>query len=473
MTALAAALLFLAMLAPPLMAANGAPREFGVRRGFTVVDTIASLRKVMAQSDQKIRVKPGVYLVSDALDGDPKTVFRCSGSNNHFDLRGVTIQIDTKVMASMKSNRAHDLGVYRIEGSNVTFEGARFEDVGDHPPRRSLGEFSVTGDDVKFLNCRFIIRGSAPYGYGDIYGKGAGAAVWLQKHSAVGITGDRCVIDSCDFRIHTFGHGIHMHGAQDTVIRNVTMEGDLRPTDDIYKETSGPAVKYGFKVMFPPWRKGQPIPKGQMLSLTEDGIRAYVYGNDRNGKRRRTGHITVENCAITRMRGGITICMARTGRITNCTVIDSGGHAYSVPSDGIVRNCRGNAAYAPLLSIPYKQTRRADIELELLESEKELGDHPLARITGDRGHRIKITYAGKALPKKLRPIVLGSVGDRYTEANCTPAELVKHHQARKIVLENMTAHPVELTQYSWGCQVTSLGPVDDNGEDSQVRAIRH
>jgi hypothetical protein len=436
---------------------SAAASELTVRPGFTAIDSIAALRDVVTRSGQKIRMKPGAYRVVDAWPGDPKTVFRFSGSDNYFDLRGVTLQIDTRILAEMPRGKAHELGVYRVEGSRITFEGALFEDVGDHPPRRSLTEFSVSGDDVSFKNCRFVIRGSAPYGYGDLYGKGRGAAVWLQKHSGVGISGDRCLIEDCDFRIFSFGHGIHMHGAQDTAIRNVTMLGELRRSDELYQETSGPAAKYDYQIMYPPWRRGRPIPKGQMISLTEDGIRAYAH----------TGHVTVEDCTVTRMRGGITITMASGAKVTNCTVIDSGGHAYSFPSNASVRNCRGNAAYAPLLRLPYAHKRNADIELTLVQSERECGDHPLATVVG-KGHRIKLVYSGRSPPAALRPILLGDTAGRYTEENTAPAELAKNNRAKGIVLENLTPHPVHLSKYTAGCRVTSRGNVEDRGRDNQV-----
>jgi len=432
--------------------------EFEIKPGFKVIDSVSQFREVMAGSDLKIRMKPGTYIVKDALP-DNKTVFAFEGSNSYFDMRGVTIQIDTKVLANMRG-KVHSLAVYRVLGDNITFEGGIFEDIGEDAPYTSLSEFSVTGDDAKFLNCKFIIRGSSPYGYGDMYGKGAGASANLQKHAALGISGDRCLVDGCDFSIETFGHGIHIHGGQDTVIKNVTMLGRLRLTDEIYQEKEGIAAKYDYKIMYPDWIKGQPIPRGQMLSLTEDGIRAYLEGEDKNGKNRRTGHITVENCKVVKMRGGITVCMAQSASITNCTVLDSGGHAYSVPSNGIVRDCKGNAAYSPLLSMPYSNKSNADIELELVEAENSMGDHPLAEIVGS-GHKIKISYNAAQKPQKLRPIIVGTTGGRYTEGNTAPEELKKNNLARKINLDNQSPNPVELTEYAVDCQIKSVGKVSD------------
>ncbi len=436
------------------------------------ISSIEELRAASTKSDGKYYMKPGTYLVKDSL-ADNQTVFNFSGSNNHFDLRGVTIQIDTTVLSKMTSNAAHQLGVYRILGDNITFEGATFENVGDAAPQSSLNDFSVSGNDAVFKNCRFITRGSSPYGYGDMYGKGAGSYVYLRKHSAMSIHGDRCLVEDCYFRIQTFGHAISIHGSQDTVVRNVKMLGELRLTDEIYDETSGPAFNFDFKMMYPDWKLQQPIPLGEMLSLTEDGIRAYLEGVDKDGNVRRTGHITVENCFVERMRGGITLALAGSATVTGSTVIDSGytGHAYSLPSNSTVRSSSGNAAYSPLLFMPYSNKNDADIELELLPSDHGMGAHSLVMLTGRTYNRVVINYPCQTPVSQLRPIIIGSVGERYTEANSTPQELAANHRANGFIVHNLTPHPLEFTQYSYDCSVVSIGAVVDYGVNNTFEII--
>jgi hypothetical protein len=67
--------------------------------------------------------------------------------------------------------------------------------------------------------------------------------------------------------------------------------------------------------------------------------------------------------------------------------------------------------------------------------------------------------------------VIGSVGDRYTPQNTPPEELRKLHIARDIRLENLTPHPVELTEYSSGCRITSRGPVTDSGAGNTIERV--
>lgn len=457
------------LVGPPSAAAD---EDFDVRPGYTVIDSIPQLQQAVRQSDQKIRMKPGVYRVPGAWPDDPQSVFIVSGSNNHFDLRGVSIEVPTEIYRDMRG-RVHALAGYRIQGDHNTFEGATFENVGDHPPHRSLPEFAVHGDGNRFVDCRFIIRGSAPYGYGDMYGKGGGSVVRLQKHSAMQVRGDDTLIENCEFRVYTFGHGIFMQGAQDTTIRNVLVEGEIRHTDEIYRETSGPAAEHDHKIMFPEWQRGQPIPRDAVVHLAEDGIRAYNRGS-RNGTTRRTGKITVEDSTVKRMRGGISITAAgEAATVTGTRAIDC-RHGFSLPNGGVVRNSAGNVAFGPLVFMPYSQKRSADIELELIGSDHDKGDHVLAGITG-RGHRIRITAPEGYEPETVRPIVVGesrggNFTGRWSEQNSSADELQRRHRAHAIRLINQTPHPVKLKRYSANCEVDSHGHIRDEGEGNQTNA---
>ncbi|MDQ8181556.1 right-handed parallel beta-helix repeat-containing protein [Pelagicoccus sp. SDUM812005] len=421
---------------------------------YVEISSLKELRKLATRNDQKIRLAPGRYTIKETEPGNV-TVFEFSGSNNVFDFTDVTIELPTKILRDLEKTKAHGIKAYLVSGDNLQFKGGRFEDTGDHPPRISIQDFYVSGNDVTFTDCEFIVRGSAPYGMGDYLGKGRGSAVRLQKHSAMAITGDRPLIENCYFRIHTFGHGIHIHGSQDVVIRNTKVVGDQRKTDDIYASKDPLAKQFKYKIQYPSWMKGQPIPRGQVIGLTEDGIRAYTRGTDKHGNTRNTGHITVENCTVDAMRGGITLALARQATVTNSIAINC-SHAFSLPSNSTVRHCKGNAAYGPLLSLPYASKSNSDIEIELLDAPHELGDHPLARITGSH-HKIKI-FASTELPiRKLRPIILGTTGERYTTENSDSEKLDQNNKAHGIVVTNQSPHPTVFSSYSTDCRIESKG----------------
>ena len=435
-----------------------------MRADFAEISSIAELRSALNDTGRKVRMKPGVYLVRDALP-DNQTVFKATGSDNHFDLRGVTIQVDTEVLAKMKAKRAHELVTYRVTGNNNIFEGAVFEDVGDHPPARSLSDFFVSGDGNVFRGCRFIVRGSAPYGYGCLFGKGTERTYQrlLQKHAGMSVRGDNIQVIGCYFSIATFGHAISIHGADNTLIRDTTIEGELRLTDDLLKETSGPAFDLKFTDI-----KGRPIPAGYMLALTEDGIRAYLDG-DHDGKRR-TGAITVINCTVKRMRGGITLSLAgKPAYVEGCTVIECGwtGHAYDLPGGSTVKNCKGDTAYSPLLNQNRANKSNTTIALELLPAAEYRGAHPMAIINGT-GHRVSLTTSGPPAPKAC-DILLGGTTMQGTVSEEEDSDDVVF--AKNIQLTNNTSQAVTLTDKASNCTVTSQGPVANQGPANKITPL--
>jgi len=426
------------------------------------IDSLRELREAAKESNQNVRMKPGHYKIK-GFEESGTTAMLFSGSNNTFDLTGVTIEFPTELFNQMTRTKVHGLRMYTIYGDKITIKGGRFEDTGDTPPNVSIANFFIEGHDVTFQDCFIITRGSSPYGVGDMLGKGRGAAVKLQKHSAMAITGDRPYIKDCKFRINTFGHGIHIHGSQDVHIDGVIMMGDQRNTSDIY-DSKDPLMKgFDYKYQYPDWKKGEPIPRDEMIGLTEDGIRAYLEGEDKDtGERRRTGHMLVENCAVNGMRGGITLTIGGSATVRDCLVINC-SHGYSVPSNSTIENCRANVTNGPALAMPYSHKSNSKIEIELLEHVgEEVGTHPLAQITGS-GH--DITFTTKApTPARLRPIIIGSTGARYSD------EADDKNSAKEIKVDNRTDHTVLLNSNASNCDVKSKGEIlEDKGTNNRAR----
>ena len=86
-----------------------------------MVSSVQELRQVMIKSYQHIVMTPGTYVVSDLLDS--KTVFHLSGSDNVYDLSGVTIQIPVSTLRKMTARGAHGRAAYRITGNRITLKG--------------------------------------------------------------------------------------------------------------------------------------------------------------------------------------------------------------------------------------------------------------------------------------------------------------------------------------------------------------
>ena len=168
-------------------------------------------------------MKPGTYEVTDFIDG--RTAFLLSGSNNHFDLTGVTIRIPISTLSRMERRGRGQRGSYVLTGNEITMEGGTFintypdnqvkvTDFGAYNqnpknfPSRGATEMRIRGNDNLIKDCKFIVRGSFPYGYGNIYGIGSGSAVKLKKHCGIQITGDRNTIDGPGWRPN---HGSQYH----------------------------------------------------------------------------------------------------------------------------------------------------------------------------------------------------------------------------------------------------------------------
>jgi hypothetical protein len=460
----------------------------GTTHNKVAVSSVKQLRQVMTESYQHIVMAPGTYVVSDLLDG--RTVFHLSGSDNVYDLSGVTIQIPLSTLRKMTSRGAHGRAACRITGNRITLKGGTFENTYDdgtievsdfgsynqnsmYHPAGGMNEMSISGDDVQIIACKLTVRGSFPYGYGNIYGIGRGNVVGLKKHGGINSTGNRLIIDGCQVKMESFCHAIFFTGGDDITVRNTLVEGGVRPSNDLYHEMNDGdlAKRFDYKIQWPESVRGLPIPRDHMLNLTEDGIRAYSGA----------GHVTVDSCKVMKMRGGIKLYMAKGAKVANCQVLDCVIQGYSLPSRGTITRCSGNAAYGPLLYIRSDWHASQHIDLEVLPSPHALGDHPLAVIKGTE-HCIRFTASGSYTPETLRPIVVGyplrfdflcvdypkvPAGYEAHFARYAP----KTYRASGITVSNGTAHGVVLGEQSRDNTVTSLSYIRDYGTDNALNII--
>ena len=334
-----------------------------------------------------------------------------------------------------------------------------------------MNEIAVSGDDNRIIGVKMTVRGSFPYGYGNMYGIGRGNALGrLRKHCGIQITGNRAVIDSCNIKMEAFGHVIYVQGGDQTTVRNTVIEGTLRPSNDCYDETDAGdlARRFNYQLQWPESVKGLPIPRNHMLNCTEDGIRAY----------KGAGEMIVENCVVKKCRGGIKLYMAKSARVSNCQVLDCVIQGYSVPSRGVISNSSGNAAYGPLLYVHFDSHSDQQIDLEVLPSPHGLGDHPLAAIKG-RGHVIRFTQVDSPASQNLRPIIVGypmrfdflcvdypdvPVGYEDHFAKHSP----KSYKASNMKIHNGTDNPIVLGEMSRENSINSAGEIKDLGTNNSL-----
>lgn len=463
------------------------------------ISSLDELCEVIGKSYQNVKMKPGTYVLDSSVAGlnleessvRSRAALSFRGSHNVFDFTGVTFEVPIAVLSKMaKQRRRRGPSSYSITGNHVTLKGGNFVNTypqelegeidfgtynqnSENYPAKTAIEMYIGGDDVHLEGCEMTVRGSSPYGYGNMYGIGGGNVVPLRKHSGILIHGDRVVLDGCKVKMEAFGHAIFAQYGNNIVIKNCYVEGEVRSSNDFLEETveGSFAKKYDHKIQWPDEVKGLRVPKDHMINLVEDGIRAY------DGARR----MTVENCKVVRMRGGIKLYMADEGVIRNCEVLDCVVQGFSVPSRGVIENCRGNAAYGPLLYIHMDSHHSQKIEIEVLPAPHGIGDHPLAAIRG-REHEITLTAANDKEAQLERPIIVGYpmrfdyLSVDYPEVPEGMDDLLEkfgpeRFKAERIELSNETKHPVVIGEYAEKNRVESLGEVRDLGERNRVHQL--
>ncbi|WP_197355324.1 right-handed parallel beta-helix repeat-containing protein [Aureliella helgolandensis] len=415
------------------------------------VSSLSELRAAVRASDQTIVLKAGRYTLTDLPEGDRE--FHCAGSNNIIDLSEVHITVP--VGATRRS-------YITISGDHNVFRGGTFEDIyqdglqevadfSDYNQNRSTlarglrgsAVLTITGDDNTVSDTHLTIRGSFPYGYGSIYGIGSDNVYGLDKRCGILVKGKRNTLDGCNLQQRAFGHGIYMQSpADETVIKNCVVEGVLRASKDLYLETDPKDLPARSNYTIPTKQRrgrrvgsGSPIPKDSMIPLSEDGIRVYSGG----------GSVTVENCTVARMRGGIRLYLASRAIVRDSKAIDCGNTNFNLPSGGKVSGSIGNFAYAPLSDFRLSKSRQ-DVELTILPSPHAMGSHNLADILGNN-HNIVFHRAEGPLDTNLRSIVIEGNGS---------------------TILNETEYPITLQSTASGNTVVSFGPVTDLGSGNQI-----
>lgn len=410
------------------------------------VSTLSELRAAVQKSDQTIVMKPGHYVLTKLPEGSQD--LPCSGSRNTIDLSGV--YVDVPVGTTRRS-------YISISGNHNTLKGGTFEDtyrsglqeVTDfssyNQDRSTLARglkgsavLRVSGDHNKVVGAKLTIRGSFPYGYGSIYGIGHDNVYGLDKRCGILVKGEDNTIDGCEIQHRAFGHGIYMQSpANRTVVKNCLVEGRMRPSKDLYEEKDPWDLPARSRYRLPRSRN-RPIPKDTMLPLSEDGIRVYTHG----------GSVTVENCTVKRMRGGIRVYLAHRATVVNCMAVDCGSTNFNLPHRGKIRGSTGNFSYAPLSDFRLSKSNQ-DIELTILPSPHAVGSHHVADIQGN-DHTIVFHRSEGPLDTDLRPIVV--TGDDST-------------------IRNETEYPIILQSSASGNTVVSFGEVTDHGTGNTVSRL--
>lgn len=445
---------------------------------YELISSIDELHDAFESSNGNYKMAPGYYTLDEILS-DGVTILRTTGNNNVYDFTDVTIDMPTELISQMKG-QVHTFAEWKIEGNNNTFINGTFVNTypdGEHSvtdfrahnqnsasgraPGRSSTFMRIWGDNNKFYNNTIIVRGSFPYGYGEIYGKGNQNEFGLRKHSGIQIVGDNSVIDGLNHTQLAFGHGIFIQGADNTVIRNSSVQGEVRLGADMYDDGEGSLPdQSGYLQYHPSWRFG-PIPEDRVFALTEDGIRAYGSGTKLDGTKADTGSVVVENTTVKNLRSCIALVSASEAYVNNVEVRGC-EDAFSIPGGSEVADSRADAAFGHLIGMPYGESN-GTFDITLIEPEYQSGDHYLTNIAGS-GHNIIIRSDGNT-PAVTRRIVVGFAWDRWDH----PDSFQQHrHNAEDIHIVNLTDHDLELTEHASDITGSSVGHVIDDGDNNDI-----
>lgn len=404
---------------------------------------------------------------SEVVEGKVCNVlFLITASGSTYDLVDVNVEVETKVFNAFSNKGTfHEL---QILGNNNVVKGLKLEDVGLKSDFPQYGCVNIVVDGAHNLveGVELRSRGSMPYGYGEVFGKGKVKTMSHKKHSGLLVRGDFNHVKNCTVIHHAYGHFVFMQGATNPTIEGCYIEGEMSTTDKILAEkgTGSPADKLNFMSVW-----GYKVPAGYTIALGEGGVRTYNRGATMvNGERlaRGTKNVTVKDCVLKNTRGGIALSLsAGKARIENCTLIGCQG-SFSVPSGGVISNCRADAAFTPATGVAYEKVKGVTTDVTLMPYDGDPlagnGAKQVAMIIGS-GHNVTLRRGEGLKEDKSHEICIGgdsrSIGDLAKDEN---------YMANNITLTNETYYPVVLGERATNVTVTSRGKVTDKGSGNTI-----
>ncbi|MDQ8181604.1 hypothetical protein [Pelagicoccus sp. SDUM812005] len=439
------------------------------------VESLEELLPYLDDDGVEVVMAPGTYRISTkdikkkrfgVLDFEKRAyiLLPFEGNGSTYDFTGVTLEVETGIFKMFGNKRVHELVV---TGSENVLKNLTMVDVGSVYDRPNKGALNVCmdGRDNRIEGFHISSKGSYPYGYGDAFGKGGNSTIPHAKHSSFLVRGLRNHAKNCTIIHRTYGHAIFMQAASYPTIEGCYVEGEVRKTDDMLAETSGPAYDIDFMTVW-----GYRLPPGYMLSLGEAGIRAYDGGTtivDGEIFKRGTDNPTILNCTVKFMRTGVTIAHA-TGRkyVEGCVAIAC-ENGFSLGTGGEVVDCSADCAYGPVYASTYERDKAYDADITILPATVPYynGSKSVAYIGGS-GHTITLRGAAEAVEQGLAIKVGGDKGNIRLLNGNLPNQ--NNFKASDFELNNQTEYPVLLTEKSSGVTVRSKGEVQDLGVGNTV-----
>ena len=430
------------------------------------VSSPAELLAYLPQSNVQATLSPGIYTI-DASDvantfGTPR--FEFSGNNNTYDFTGVTINFAADVYTSGLS-----MNHIQILGNDNILKNLTMVDLCSKYGDKVNGGVNIKmdGQNNRIEGFHMTIRGSYPYGYGDAFGKGASYTIKHYKHSALLVRGESNHVKNCTLIHRSFGHAIFTQAANNALIEGCYVEGEVRTTDDMLTETSGPAYDIGFLTDY-----GYTLPAGYMMSLGEQGIRAYNGGTTYiNGESisRSSSNVTVRDCTIIRMRGGVILNHSSgTNTVSGCTVTEC-EIGYAVGGSSSVTDSSGDAKYGPVWWNFYTSESNSDIDITVLSNSGAYNGSGALAYIGGSNNNITLRSSESSAEPNLIVMVSGDFEDFRHLNGVNPGS--DDLTSTNIEINNFTQYPLVLAEKCTAATGQSCGSITDNGSGNVIDQI--
>lgn len=425
----------------------------GVARGAPLeVASLAELAAAAARDGVEVRMRPGTYRMTDLVPLTAVPARRAagrhrylefSGRDSRYDLRGVVIEFDTALRAAHRPPIHTDEFV--VSGSGNDIRGLGIVNLGDGVSHGGA-VVGVTGSGNTLRDWSLLVRGSSPYGYGDLLGKGG------MKHSGIHVTGSGTRLVGCKVEMRAFGHAIYLQeDCADVLLEDCEVRGVMRMSDEILRETKGPAFDRSFRLGVPSRSPDGRILPGYAKSLAEDGFRTYgIHPN-----------LRLVRCRAVNLRGGFELRTPAGAVLEDCVALGC-ERGFWLHSKARAVRCKGDASNGPLL---FLEGEGAEVELTLLPSPARTVRHALVTLQGD-DHRVALR--AESPETGLPPVLLGYSQPAAGEGMSPFSE----RPLRRIRLTNDTAAPLVVGRRAEGGEVRSRGPVQsDEGRGVALLAL--
>jgi hypothetical protein len=437
--------------------------------GKILVSSIKELNRVLLKSNIDVIMAPGTYNIGPE-DVESKliikpTFFEVLGENCTYDFTGVTFEFDTEIFRSFGSVAVHE---FRVVGKNNVVKNLTIADIGDTPPSKTALAVLLDGLDNRIEGFHISARGSSPYGYGDVFGKGAPTVLSHKKHASVLIRGERNHLKNCTIVQKTYGHGIFVQGGIDTLIEGCELYGDETRTSDSILAEEGTGTRADGVDFMTVW--GYRLTPGWMFSKHEDGIRAYSTGPHYiTGETIHTTNMIVRDCTIRNFRSGVTIGFCNDTKIVeNCVATGTEG-AFWVGTLGEVINCKGDAAYGSVYGTAYQHDRDSKIDITLVDAGNvKYGDHPLMYLGGS-GHDVTLKTEETSPSQNSELMISGE--NRSIRFEQGREDTYYKQSSNNISLTNHTSYPITLGTDAANSIVETCAPATDGGTANSITTV--